>query len=184
MARSEKFGDRFVWAFLAVLLVPTAAFGQDTTLNIPDAYKNSVRVGGGGGFSFDNDSRNVSVTFEYGREISGPWGMSAGIGWDKDFSKSNGRRTQSQNFALQGGITFDLTENLGLLVGFAKNLIEKEGGNDWKSSGADEWSAGVGISYSFAINERVSIGPGLVVGYDFDGKEWRTEAEINVSFAF
>ena len=176
--------DRCVWILLAVILAPAVAFGQNASLNIPDAFKNSVGIGGGGGFSYDSDAPNVSFTVNYGREINGPWGMSLAIGWDKEFRKSDGKRAQAQKFALQSGITYELTENIGVVVGFSRGLIEKEGGNNWKSAGSNDWAAGADISYSFATNDSVTVGPGLTTAYDFENNELRSEIEINVSVAF
>ncbi len=174
----------FTCAVLVAFLAAAEARGQDASLNIPDAFKNSVGIGGGGGFSYNNDAQNVSISANYGRAIDGPWGLSLAIGWDKDFRKADGKRTRAQQFALQVGVTYDLTEGIGLVAGFSRGLIEKESGKDWKTAGSDDWAVGGGISYSYPISDRVFVGPGLVTAYDFDNKELRSEIELNVSVAF
>ncbi len=174
-----------VCAVLIAVLASAEARGQDASLNIPGAFKNSVGIGGGGGFSYNSDSPNISVSVDYGRALGGPWGIALVIGWDKTFTKRAGKkRAQSQQFALQAGVSYELTERIGLVVGFSRGLIEKEGNKGWKAAGPKDWGVGAGISYAFPINDRMSVGPGLTLAYDFDSSELRSEIEINVSVAF
>ena len=70
------------------------------------------------------------------------------------------------------------------MAGFYRGLIDEERGQDWKTAGADDWAVGRGISYGWSINDKMSIGPGLVVAYDFDNDEFRSEIELNISVAF
>ena len=173
-----------ICAVLVAVLASAEARGQDASLNIPGAFKNSVGIGGGGGFSYNSDAPNISASVNYGRAIDGPWGISLAIGWDKEFRKRSGKRDQAQQFALQAGVTYELTERIGLVAGFSRGLIEKERGKDWKTAGSDDWGVGAGISYSYPISDRVAVGPGLVTAYDFATSELRSEIEINVSVAF
>ncbi len=174
----------FVCAVLVAVLASSEARGQDASLNIPDAFKNSVGIGGGGGFSYSSDSPNISISADYGRGIAGPWGISLVIGYDKEFRKKDGKREQSQQFAFMAGVTYDLTERIGVVAGFSRGIIEKEHGKGWKTAGSNDWGVGGGISYSYPINDRVYVGPGFTAAYDFDSKEVRSEIEINISVAF
>ena len=174
----------FFCAGLIAILASAEARGQDAALNIPDAYKNSVGIGGGGGWSYNSDSPNISVSVDYGREIAGPWGISLVLGWDKEFRKKDGKREQSQQFALMAGVTYELTENIGVAAGFSRSLFEKESGKSWETAGSNDWGVGGGISYSYPISDRMIVGPGFTAAYDFDSKEVRSEIEMNISFAY
>ena len=173
-----------VCAGLITVLASAEARGQDAALNIPDGFKNSVGIGGGAGFSYNSDSPNITVSADYGRAIVGPWGIALAIGWDKTFTKRDGKRTQAQSIDLSAGITYEITERIGLAAGFSRGLFGKERGEGWKTAGSGDWGVGAAISYAFPINDSVIVGPGLTMAYDIGDSEWRSEIDINVSAAF
>ena len=164
-------------------LASAEARGQDAALNISGDYKNSVGIGGGGGWSYSSDSPNISISADYVRKITGPWGLNLVIGYDKEFPEKDGKRVHSHNISLMAGVTYQVTEHIGLVAGFSRSVFEKDKGKDWKMSGND-WAVGAGIAYSYPINDRVEAGPGFTVAYDFDSKEVRSEIEMNISYSF
>ena len=174
----------FLGAVLIAVLASAEARGQDTSLNIPDAFKNSVGIGVGGGFSYSSDAPNFTISMDYNRAIAGPWGITVAVGWDKEFRKRDGKRTHSQAFDLSVGMTYALTERIGLAAGFSRGLIGKEEGESWKSAGTNDWGVGAAISYSYPLSDKVFVGPGFVMAYDIDNSELRSEFDISISLAF
>lgn len=165
--------------------VPIRASGQDAPLNIPVDYRNSLDAGVGGGFSFGADAPTVSATLAYSRNLADRWGLTASVGWDREWRKQeSGDRKGGEQLAFQAAATFKATERLGLAAGFARTFLDREDGAGWKGAGPDDWAVGAGVSYSFPLGDRTGLGPSLVVAYDLDNKEWRMESEVGFSYAF
>lgn len=171
-------------ALASITMIANPSLAQDAGISIPGDYKNSIGIGAGGGFSYNNDSQNFSATLSYERSISGPWGIVAGVGYDASTRKEKGKTKDNQSVGFQMGITYDLTDAIQITAGAQKDLIDKDEGEDWKSSGGGDWAVGGGISYTWPINDRVSIGPGATPGYGFENEEWRTEIELNIGLGF
>lgn len=168
-----------------IILVHHPAVADVGHLTAAPDYRNSFTIGTAGGVSTSKDAPAFSFSGSYDRNIAGPWGAFVGIGWEQGYEDIGTERMRSQSIDLGFGVTYDVTDSLGLGLGLTKTLTGKEEGDTWRSEASgDAWSIDIGVGYSFDLTERVSWGPGLAISYDIDSEEVRIDIDISVGFAF
>jgi hypothetical protein len=62
-------------------------------------------------------------------------GIALAIGWDKEFRKSDGKRSEDEQIDLSVGITYALTGIIGMVAGIFRSLAAKEDGMPKPASG-------------------------------------------------
>jgi len=164
-----------------ILLLPGEV--QTADYDVPEGDSNSFGITLGGGANLTKDAVFGSVSVDYGRLIGKNWGLSPGLGYDREREDKNGNTQEQDTITIRFGGFYNfkpewdvtLTSVLGVLETEENNL------NHWKSIGALSLSLSLGRSFQTKAG-TISLSP--TVDYNFNNGEMSIGLDFSISWGW
>jgi hypothetical protein len=166
---------------LLILLLPGGLQAAD--YDVPEGDSNIFGITLGGGANLTKDAVFGSVSVDYDRLIGKNWGLSAGLGYEREWEDKNDNTQEQDTITiLFGGFyKFSPEWNVTLTSGLGVLETEENNLNHWKSIGDFSLSLSLGRSFQTKAG-TISLSP--TVDYNFNNGETKIGLDFSISWGW
>jgi hypothetical protein len=178
----KRFRGVLLLGFL-LLIAPVHTYGQ---LRVPTTgFKNSIGIGGSGGFNLSKDATFVGFAPDYSRALSEHWILNIGAGWDRESEKlEDGTTEVGKSWTGTAALAYSFTRRILGAVGYGREFAKENSSGRMAFTGKGDNSIGLIGAYVLWTRGRHDITATASVERNLTQNETTLSFDIGYAISF